>query len=247
MNLPAISRIRLALAASSAVVLAAAGPSAAESCYADCDGSEQLDFFDFLCFQNAFALRTPYADCDESGGHDFFDFLCFQDSFAAGCPTLEIVSLGTDPAPPRLCGVEVTQFPLDTRLIFRDVTTVASPLGGELVFNMACNIRPGGCSFATCWGRGYDGKTYYTNGSPRIAIEAPPNSAFYFYMAPSALDDIEFEITAIGGGAETSIREVIDGFGEAVGFAFCGGVETVIIRATDGVSDFAFGEFSIAD
>lgn len=27
-----------------------------------------------------------YADCDQSGSLDFFDFLCFQNEFAAGCP-----------------------------------------------------------------------------------------------------------------------------------------------------------------
>ncbi|MFG0283285.1 MAG: GC-type dockerin domain-anchored protein [Phycisphaerales bacterium JB039] len=55
-------------------------------CYADCDESGSLDFFDFLCFQNAFAGGDPYADCDGSGSLDFFDFLCFQNEFAAGCP-----------------------------------------------------------------------------------------------------------------------------------------------------------------
>jgi hypothetical protein len=55
-------------------------------CYADCDDSGGLDFFDFLCFQNAFAAGDPYADCDSSGMLDFFDFLCFQNAFAAGCP-----------------------------------------------------------------------------------------------------------------------------------------------------------------
>ena len=56
------------------------------SCYPDCDSSGSLDFFDFLCFQNAFANGEPYADCDNSGTHDFFDFLCFQNQFAFGCP-----------------------------------------------------------------------------------------------------------------------------------------------------------------
>ena len=55
-------------------------------CYADCDLSGGLDFFDFLCFQNAFAAGETYADCDTSGSLDFFDFLCFQNEFAAGCP-----------------------------------------------------------------------------------------------------------------------------------------------------------------
>ena len=55
-------------------------------CYADCDMSGSLDFFDFLCFQNEFANGTAFADCDMSGSLDFFDFLCFQNAFAAGCP-----------------------------------------------------------------------------------------------------------------------------------------------------------------
>ncbi len=57
-----------------------------DSCYADRDHSGSLDFFDFLCFQNAFAIGEPYADCDNSGSLDFFDFLCFQNAFAMGCP-----------------------------------------------------------------------------------------------------------------------------------------------------------------
>ena len=58
----------------------------ADACYADCDGIGVLDFFDFLCFQNAFAQMDPYADCDGTGALDFFDFLCFQNAFALGCP-----------------------------------------------------------------------------------------------------------------------------------------------------------------
>jgi hypothetical protein len=55
-------------------------------CLADCDASGQLDFFDFLCFQDAFAAGSLAADCDGSGVLDFFDFLCFQNAFATGCP-----------------------------------------------------------------------------------------------------------------------------------------------------------------
>jgi hypothetical protein len=56
------------------------------SCPADCDGSGDLTFFDFLCFQNLFAALDPGADCDGDGELTFFDFLCFQNAFAAGCP-----------------------------------------------------------------------------------------------------------------------------------------------------------------
>jgi hypothetical protein len=67
-------------------ILGVEGHECSEECYADCDSSGALDFFDFLCFQNAFAAGESYADCDESGSLDFFDFLCFQNEFAAGCP-----------------------------------------------------------------------------------------------------------------------------------------------------------------
>jgi hypothetical protein len=61
-------------------------------CYADCDtssGTGTLDVFDFLCFQDKFALGNRYAcDCDTTTGYgvcDMLDFLCFHDAFVAGC------------------------------------------------------------------------------------------------------------------------------------------------------------------
>ncbi|MFG0284188.1 MAG: M64 family metallopeptidase [Phycisphaerales bacterium JB039] len=56
------------------------------ACGADCDGSGALEFFDFLCFQSAFAAGGASADCDGDGALTLFDFLCFQNAFAAGCP-----------------------------------------------------------------------------------------------------------------------------------------------------------------
>ncbi len=61
-------------------------PGVVNVCYADCNEDAQLDFFDFLCFQNAFGAGDPAADCDGDGTLSFFDFLCFQNEFAAGCP-----------------------------------------------------------------------------------------------------------------------------------------------------------------
>lgn len=52
----------------------------------DCDRSGQLDFFDFLCFQEAFVTGAPYADFDGDGELTFFDFLGFQLLFCCGCP-----------------------------------------------------------------------------------------------------------------------------------------------------------------
>ena len=76
---PSGLRLSLAVGATGVSAQAVAG------CYADCDQDGSLSFFDFLCFQNAFATGSSHADCDLSGGLDFFDFLCFQNAFAAGC------------------------------------------------------------------------------------------------------------------------------------------------------------------
>jgi len=50
-------------------------------CVSDCDRNCQVDFSDYLCFQNKFALGDAAADCDGDGDLTVFDFLCFQNSF----------------------------------------------------------------------------------------------------------------------------------------------------------------------
>lgn len=54
-------------------------------CFADFDGSGDLDIFDFLAFQNAFDAGDLAADCDGDESLTIFDFLCFQNAFDAGC------------------------------------------------------------------------------------------------------------------------------------------------------------------
>jgi len=54
-------------------------------CRADLDGDGELTIFDFLQFQNAFALGDPLADFDGNGELNLFDFLAFQNEFAGGC------------------------------------------------------------------------------------------------------------------------------------------------------------------
>lgn len=53
--------------------------------YADCEDDGDLDIFDFLCFQSAWAAQNPYADCEDDADWDVFDFLCFQDLFTRRC------------------------------------------------------------------------------------------------------------------------------------------------------------------
>jgi alpha-tubulin suppressor-like RCC1 family protein len=58
---------------------------ALRGCYADFDGNQTLDFFDFLAFVNAFAADDSAVDCDDDGTLSFFDLLCFQEAFSVGC------------------------------------------------------------------------------------------------------------------------------------------------------------------
>jgi hypothetical protein len=57
-------------------------------CYADCDGSGQLNVLDYSCFLNLFAASDAYANCDGSTVAPVLnvqDFACFLNRFAAGC------------------------------------------------------------------------------------------------------------------------------------------------------------------
>jgi hypothetical protein len=54
-------------------------------CAADCDGTGNLDLFDFLCFINFFGQEDPAADCDQDNDYSLFDFLCFLNAFNQGC------------------------------------------------------------------------------------------------------------------------------------------------------------------
>lgn len=54
-------------------------------CLADIDGDGELSVFDFLAFQNLFAMGDPTADLDGDGVLTLFDFLAFQSAFDTGC------------------------------------------------------------------------------------------------------------------------------------------------------------------
>jgi DNA-binding beta-propeller fold protein YncE len=54
-------------------------------CSADFNGDQQVDFFDYLDFAQAFAADEPSADFNGDHQVDFFDYLDFADAFSAGC------------------------------------------------------------------------------------------------------------------------------------------------------------------
>ena len=91
---------------------------------------------------------------------------------------------------------------------------------------------------------GYTGDVYYTNGAASLDVGAPAgNQAFYLYVEPNPFALIEFEITTAAG----SVTESISGSSGAAGYGFCCGVDNINVRTTDGFTDFAVGEFGVAN
>jgi hypothetical protein len=54
-------------------------------CPADFNGDNQVDFFDYLDFAQAFSEEDPSADFNGDNQIDFFDYLDFAQAFAEGC------------------------------------------------------------------------------------------------------------------------------------------------------------------
>ncbi|MFG0284849.1 MAG: PEP-CTERM sorting domain-containing protein, partial [Phycisphaerales bacterium JB039] len=109
------------------------------------------------------------------------------------------------------------------------------------VFDIACSHRVIGGGWGS-WSHGYTGDVYYTNGAASLTMSLPANTAFYFYAEPNPFALIEFEIT---DGTDTVV-ESINGSSGAKGYGFCD-AKRVGVRTTDGVTDFAVGEFGIAN
>ncbi|MFI4882811.1 MAG: GC-type dockerin domain-anchored protein [Phycisphaerales bacterium JB064] len=92
------------IACAAAGLLALAGSAMAQgTCRVDLDGDGQLTVFDFLEFQNLFALGDLGADFDGDGELTLFDFLEFQNEFAQGCPT--------NPTNLQMAGVPLAEYP----------------------------------------------------------------------------------------------------------------------------------------
>jgi hypothetical protein len=218
-------RYRTLLApALAAAILAATAPTASAQCVADCDGSGELDFFDFLCFQDLFAAGDPLADCDGSGALDFFDFLCFQDEFAAGCPS--------EAASAQLAGRRLSAFPhVDYVRTFDAGETIQLALdpsdnpgiGGETadVFIVSArtaaewaadptltDVRPGGAqAIAFAASTAVESNTFDLTGSASIPADAGEDIGVAYDM-----------VIDVNRDGELDAGDLIDGSGDEVGF-----------------------------
>ena len=138
----------------------------------------------------------------------------------------------------------MTPFGPDPSPEYSSITSVASPLGGDLGFNAAVSHRLVGSGWGT-WSHGYAGDVYYTNGAMSVTMTMPGGTgAFYFYAEPNPFAVYEIVATTPAG---TSISQMVDGSYGAAYYGFYGtdGDLLSTITVSSGV-DFAVGEFGIA-
>jgi hypothetical protein len=155
-------------------------------------------------------------------------------------------SPGTGPPPATLGPYTMTAFPLDARPLGQVVTTVPSPLGGQVTFNVGLRHNRVGSGWAT-WSHGYTGDVYGPTPGTTLTMTLPPNTgAFYFYAEPNPF--ATFDVTATAQDGTTSGPIPVSGFAGAKYFGFYGtGGATIASITVSSSRDFAVGEFGIAN
>ncbi len=159
---------------------------------------------------------------------------------AAQAAPITIVDLGTAAPPATVGGYTMTPFGADPSALFADVTSVASPLGGDVTFSSALSHRKIGSGWAT-WSHGYTGDVYYFPALSTLTVTLPAGTAaFYFYAEPNNFQSYYFKVTASDG---TFVEKDINGSSGANGFGLYGPLASIDIIARD---TFAIGEFGIS-
>lgn len=167
---------------------------------------------------------------------------------ALGQATAAIVisDLGTGAPGATLGGYTMTPFGADGIATGTNITTLASPLGGNLVFGNSVSTAAIGNGWAT-WSHGYTGDVYF-NTSQSLTIALPADTgAFYLYVEPNNFSFYDITLTAED---LSSITRSVNGSAGAYGFGLFGtdGTEltSLTITAAAGSGGFAVGEFGIA-
>ena len=124
----------------------------------------------------------------------------------------------TYPPPPTLGPYDMTPFGPDDRPVLEWITSVPSPLGGEVVFSAPMLHRRLGESGAE-WSYDLPPDYYAAQSSPsEITLELPPQTrAFYLYAGHDASSATYITATADDG---TSIGQWVDFFLEPAYFGF---------------------------
>jgi hypothetical protein len=138
----------------------------------------------------------------------------------------------------------MTPFPADPRPISWDVTSVDSPLGGSVDFDIPL-MHLTSANFGG-WSHGYAGDVYWTKLANSVELTLPAQTgAFYFYAQPKTGTGTK-TIIASSSGIVVSQDVTSDGGAAYFGF-YADGTDTVSTIIITSDIDFAVGEFGIAE
>jgi hypothetical protein len=152
-------------------------------------------------------------------------------------------SPGTGSPPATLGGYEMTSFPLDDRPIWDDVTSVPSPLGGELSFSSPMNHRRLGDGWSYV-GHGYSGDVYF-GVLPSLTLNMPPGTtAFYFYVSSGGFTN--FEVTAEDGTTTGPMADKWDLPSSFIGFYATDGDTIGSLTIDASIYEFGLADLGIA-
>ncbi len=154
--------------------------------------------------------------------------------------------LGTDAPPVKVGSLTLTPFGIDPTPEFDVVNSVASPLGGDLLFSEGLEHVIVPFSWGS-WSHDYEGDAYALGTqSFSVTLTLPAGTgAFVFYAEPATLQLEGFSITETSSALPILLD--IDGNGGATGIAFLttssAGLGQITISSSE---PFAIGEFLIA-
>lgn len=169
-------------------------------------------------------------------------------SASSGLAALTGVDGGTGAPAATLGGYTMTPFPADVRADLSLVSSVASPLGGDVTFDSPLQIRTVPTTWAT-WSHGYTGPVYWTQGRSAATLTLPADTAaFYFFAEPTLFGPYTVTATAQDG---TFVTTTVEGNSGANYFGFYGTdgsvVSSIAVTAGENAFGFSVGEFGIAE
>ncbi|MDP5241382.1 hypothetical protein Q9Q94_17745 [Uliginosibacterium sp. 31-16] len=177
-----------------------------------------------------------------------------DDGAATGCTatvvgSVQSFNLGTTAPPTSMGGYTMQAFDQTAQNAvanFANVTTIpGSPIGGNLTLAASATKRtvPGG-GWAT-WSHSYTGVVYYTASTTNTLTLPAGTAAFYLYAEPNS-GTVAITATTDSGASSGPISVVGTSGANGFGFAAPCGSTISTITVTQASSDFAIGEFGIA-
>lgn len=157
-------------------------------------------------------------------------------------------AIGTSAPPASMFGVTYTPFAVDSREPGTQVTTVASPLGGDVTFGHTREATSIDVGWAT-WSNGYTGNVYPDSNEGSVQSETltlpSGTNGFYFYAESNTFEIHSFTVVAENG--PTLIDPNITGNSGAGGFVFWAtGGDTIKSITVSSDDSFALGQFGIS-